>query len=101
VTASLVEPSSQGITQPLPGVNHVPPSDWELFIDGKLEGKVKPLAPADADWMREMGLNRLQGPGAFSSHQSKPAISRAEPEMTSEPTAEPVSAEEASVEEGH
>jgi len=103
-TATLVEPSSQGITQGLPGDNHVPPSDWELFIDGKLEGKVPALAPADADWMREMGLNRLQGPGAFTTHSSRPATSRALPEMSedTEMTAESetVPAETSTPEEG-
>jgi len=72
-----------------------------LFVDGKLEGKVKPiLSEADADWMREMGLNRLQGPGAFSSHDAKPAISRAEPEMTAEPAVEPAAVEGPPVGEG-
>ena len=76
VTATLVEPMNADIgSQPVPGDTYVEPSEWELYIDGRFEGKRKPLAPADAAWLREMGLNRLYGPGAWVPHDEPPPLS--------------------------
>jgi pilus assembly protein CpaC len=77
VTASLVEPADNVRPGLVPGDQHVEPTDWELYIDGRLEGKVKPLAPVDAEWIRERGLNRLQGPGAWTTHDQPKAVSDA------------------------
>ena len=70
VTARLVEPLSidpQAI--PLPGMFHQPPSDWELYFKGRLDGRPPKLAPMDARVMRERGLDRLRGPGAWASYE--------------------------------
>ena len=69
VTAALVEPSNYNIHEmPVPGDTYVAPSEWELYIDGRIEGRRKPLASADEAWLRDMGLNRLYGPGAWATH---------------------------------
>ena len=68
-TASLVEPISSTSLPPLPGTTHVPPSDWELFVKGQVEGAVPPrLDPDDAAWMQQLGLDNLKGPGAWATH---------------------------------
>jgi pilus assembly protein CpaC len=92
VTASLVEPVSETSLLPLPGDTHVDPSDWQLYLGGRLEGnshgRAEVRAPprvsaADAEWMKQMGLDRLKGPGAWMSYDRAPAISMA---RTVEPT---------------
>jgi pilus assembly protein CpaC len=71
VTASLVEPSSRELNPPLPGAFHVEPNDWELYIDGRIEGKsTVRLAPAQRERMKRLGLDQLQGPGAWASYDS-------------------------------
>lgn len=78
VTASLVEPSDYNMAeQTVPGDTYVTPTDWELYVDGRIEGRRKPLSSADAAWLREMGLNRLYGPGAWASHDQPAAQSEA------------------------
>lgn len=69
VTPSLVEPMSTSAEPPLPGAESAPPSDWELFFQGRLSAKdpAKPL-PGTARWMEELGLDDLEGPGAWASH---------------------------------
>jgi len=69
VTASLVEPISTATTPPLPGVTYTPPNDWELYIEGRIEGKEPAkLDPATMQWMKEAGLDHLVGPGAWASY---------------------------------
>ncbi len=69
VTASLVEPMSAGQVPPLPGVAHARPSDWELYVDGRLEGREPAqLDEASRDWLQQMGLHELVGPGAWDSY---------------------------------
>jgi pilus assembly protein CpaC len=69
VTASLVEPMSQAQTPPLPGVTHTPPSDWELYVDGRVEGREPAqLDESSREWLQQMGLNELVGPGAWDSY---------------------------------
>lgn len=76
VTAALVEPLNVNIAvQTVPGDTYVAPSEWELYIDGRIEGRRAPLAPADAAWLREMGLNRLYGPGAWVMHDQPAPLS--------------------------
>jgi pilus assembly protein CpaC len=73
VTASLVEPTSDELTPPVPGAFHQEPNDWELYIDGRIEGKHQvQLAPAQKERMQRLGLDKLQGPGAWSSHDNLP-----------------------------
>ena len=78
VTASLVEPASTTAQTPVPGDLHVEPDDWELYIDGRLEGKTPALAPADAALLKELGLDRLRGPGGWVTYVQAPAVSEVE-----------------------
>ena len=78
VTASLVEPSSAAAQPPLPGSLHVAPSDWELYLEGRIEGRAPArIAPADSQTFKQMGLERLKGPGAWANDDSAPASSGA------------------------
>lgn len=79
VTAVLVEPMSLAEAPPLPGFLHSEPNDWEFYIDGKIDGAEKPkLCPADAEWMRQMGLDNLIGPGAWDYYDNPAAPSKAD-----------------------
>lgn len=72
VTASLVEPMSLASTPALPGATHAAPSDWELYVEGRLESETPAkLDPDAAEWLREMGLNDLAGPGAWDTYEDK------------------------------
>lgn len=72
VTASLVEPMSMATAPPLPGATFVPPDDWELYVEGRIEGKAPArLDPASAEWLRTMGLDQLAGPGAWDSYEGQ------------------------------
>jgi len=74
VTASLIEPMNLATTPPLPGVTHSKPSDWELYLEGRLEGAAPAkLDPAATEWLREMGLDDLAGPGAWDTYEDKGA----------------------------
>jgi pilus assembly protein CpaC len=85
VTASLVEPLSEADVPPLPGVTHQTPDDWELYLEGRLEGREPAkLDPSSAQWLQEMGLDQLVGPGAWDSYEDKsmPAGGSMEPQET-------------------
>ncbi len=94
VTASLVEPMSLAQAPPLPGVAHAEPNDWELYIEGRIEGK-KParIDPVSQKWLKEMGLDQLVGPGAWDTYeeQTYPELARtaeankAQPDGTPKP----------------
>jgi Flp pilus assembly secretin CpaC len=72
VTASLVEPMSVAKAPPLPGATHVTPDDWELYLEGRLEGQGPAvLDPASAEWLKQMGLDQLAGPGAWDSYEEQ------------------------------
>jgi pilus assembly protein CpaC len=78
VTATLVEPMSTLKTPPVPGSEHLEPNDWEFYGMGHIEGQMPPkLSSADAAWLKETGLCKLQGPGAWESCDQAPAHSRA------------------------
>jgi pilus assembly protein CpaC len=73
VTASLVEPSSNDLHPPVPGAFHVTPNDWELYIEGRTEGRTTVrLAPTQKERLRKLGLDKLEGPGAWASYDSMP-----------------------------
>lgn len=80
VTASLVDPMSTASAPPLPGVAHQAPNNWELYIEGRIEGK-RPaqIDPASQQWLRKMGLDGLVGPGAWDTYeeQTYPQAARA------------------------
>jgi pilus assembly protein CpaC len=77
VTASLVEPMLSASLPPLPGAMHVPPSDWEVYAEGRIEGRPTTIAPADATRLKALGLDRLKGPGAWASHDGPAGESEA------------------------
>lgn len=66
VTASLVEPMNLAQAPALPGLLHSDPNDWELYIKGHIEGSDPAIIhPSDAATLKEMGLDKLIGPGAW------------------------------------
>jgi pilus assembly protein CpaC len=73
VTASLVEPQSEPFdTIPYPGVTFVRPNDWEVYIDNSIEGKQpRQIAPVRAARLKELGLDKLNGPGAWASYEGR------------------------------
>jgi pilus assembly protein CpaC len=78
VTASLVEPMSTATAPPLPGASYMPPNDWELYAEGRIAGQAPArLDPAGAQWLKEMGLDQLVGPGAWDSHENRSAAATA------------------------
>lgn len=82
VTASLVEPLSTAQSPITPGDNHVIPNDWELYGLGKIEGQGSgTIVPADAEWMRNLGLEHLKGPGAWTTYEQPAAPAPSEPEI--------------------
>ncbi len=83
VKASLVEPMTMEGTAPVPGMLHRPPNDWELFAEGRIEGKTPArISPADAARLKKMGLDRLEGPGAWATYED--GVSRSQ--SSAEPT---------------
>lgn len=90
VTANLVEPVSDLNLPPVPGDEHIEPTDWELYIEGRSEGHVPARCPADeAAYMKKMGLDRLKGPGAWMSYGKPPATSTARSSQRGTPPPEP------------
>jgi pilus assembly protein CpaC len=72
VTASLVEPLSTAENRPLPGMLHRPPSDWQLYAEALLESdEPMVLKPLGAKKVQQLGLDRLQGPGAWADHYDR------------------------------
>jgi len=81
VTVSLVEPMSLAEVPPLPGVLHTRPDDWELYLEGRIEGKEPAkVDPATAEWLKKIGLDRLVGPGAWDSYDAQAASIQLETE---------------------
>ena len=80
VTANLVEPLNiDPKTAPLPGMLHEAPNDWELYIDGQLESdEPAKLDSVDAEWLKKLGLDQLNGPGAWESYENPAPVSEAE-----------------------
>jgi pilus assembly protein CpaC len=86
VTVSLVEPMSLAEVPPVPGILHTRPNDWELYLEGRIEGKEPAkVDPATAEWLKKIGLDRLMGPGAWDSYDAQtPSI-----QLETEPNAPP------------
>jgi len=72
VTATLIEPTTIEGTPILPGISHVRPNDWDLFLHGKLHGSTPALPPVEVDRFRERGLDQLRGPGAWATFRAAP-----------------------------
>lgn len=83
VTVSLVEPMSLATEPLLPGFLHTPPDDWEFYLEGRIEGK-KPakIHPANAERLKQLGLDKLMGPGAWESYGQEIPSSQAELTIT-------------------
>ncbi|MHC4552379.1 MAG: type II and III secretion system protein family protein [Planctomycetota bacterium] len=80
VTANLVEPLNiDPKTAPLPGVLHETPDDWQIYIDGKMDGGdgMAKLNEIDAEWLKRLGLDELNGPGAWDSYAESAPMSEA------------------------
>ncbi|HYE62913.1 MAG TPA: type II and III secretion system protein family protein [Phycisphaerales bacterium] len=76
VTADLVEPMNVAGKTAVPGSTHSSPNDWELYSKGMIDGNPTPrVSAADCEWMKSTGMNRLRGPGAWSTHDQAPASS--------------------------
>ena len=72
-TASLVEPSSNELDPMVPGDLHVVPNDWELYSEGRLQGRTKArVAPTQKERLEHLGLDRLRGPGAWAAYEDAP-----------------------------
>ncbi|KKL69378.1 hypothetical protein LCGC14_2115560, partial [marine sediment metagenome] len=76
-TVTLVEPLALEGRMPAPGSFHSVPNDWELFAQGQIQGKAPAkLSAADAAWLKEKGLHRLKGPGAWATYEGGGVRSR-------------------------
>ena len=76
-TVTLAEPLSETSARPLPGDLHQQPTDWELFGQGRIEGRQPKLAPPQAQWIHDHGLTQLKGPGGWSAYDSpEPTLDR-------------------------
>jgi pilus assembly protein CpaC len=95
VTVSLVEPMSLADTPPLPGILHTRPDDWELYLEGRIEGaQPANIDPTNAEWLKKMGLDRLLGPGAWDSYGEPIPSSQAETKLNPADVAEPAAGAE-------
>lgn len=77
VTADLVEPLSTAVTPPLPGSSLMRPNDWEFYALGILEGSGMKPPCCCSKWMKDRGMHRLKGPGAWEGAEDGPARSQA------------------------
>jgi pilus assembly protein CpaC len=94
VTADTVEPMATAKMPLLPGSLHSDPTDWEFYALGRIEGEALPkTSPAQAKWLREMGLDRLKGEGAWETYDQKPVgdgdTAPPAPEIAPAPTSRP------------
>ncbi|MHC4124155.1 MAG: type II and III secretion system protein family protein [Planctomycetota bacterium] len=79
VSASLVEPMNLAGSPLLPGFLYEEPNDWELYIEGKIEGtKPAVINNTDAEWLQQMGMDKLIGPGAWDYYGNPVAPSKAD-----------------------
>lgn len=68
-TVELVEPVDELDTPPLPGSTHSTPDAWELYANGQIHGAGKAKRPTvPMEWVKERGLDRLEGPGAWAEY---------------------------------
>jgi len=77
VRATLVEPLSLASDVPVPGDMHVPPTDYELYGEGRLEHKPSyEVDPPDAAWRQALGIEDLKSPGVWARYGSARISSR-------------------------
>jgi pilus assembly protein CpaC len=78
ITASLVEPLNLAKTPPAPGFTESEADDWDLYAQGHVNGRTPAqLSDDDAKWLKQSGLQRLRGPGAWAEYDSKKSASQA------------------------
>jgi pilus assembly protein CpaC len=78
ITASLVEPLNVTQTPPAPGFTEPDADDWDLYALGRVDGRaVAKLSADDASWLKQSGLQRLRGPGAWAEYDGGKAASQA------------------------
>ena len=80
VTANLIEPLNiDPKTAPLPGFLDKAPNDWELYIDGDIVNQdLSKLDEVDGEWLKRLGLDELNGPGAWDEYGSQAPVSQAD-----------------------
>jgi hypothetical protein len=84
VTASLVEPLSLSKIPAGPGSLEVPENDWEIYLNGSIEGKMLEQA-SYPQVFKELGLERLKGPGAWAGYRdSRSSKAASQPEAEAE-----------------
>lgn len=64
VTATLVEPTSDGLRRELPGDDIERPSDWEFFVEGRIHGRPRDEAPRPD----KPDFTELRGPGGWAEY---------------------------------
>ena len=75
VTANLVEPSSNELDPTVPGDLHVVPNDWELYAEGRIQGRAKSrVAPAQKERLEKLGFDKLRGPGAWAAYEEPKSL---------------------------
>jgi pilus assembly protein CpaC len=74
VTANVVEPMNES-RLPAPGASHLSPNDWELYALGRIDGTPPMISCESACEIKQMGLDRLKGPGAWDCYD-EPAPAR-------------------------
>ena len=95
ITAELVEPIDPAGALATPGFMHVRPNDWQLFMDGKIDGTViAPLPKTQARTLKSLGIHDLIGPGAWRRFDETPEPFRPDPVMRDSTTISPESASE-------
>lgn len=98
VTVNLVEPMNIVGTPPLPGFLHEEPNDWDIYLGGQIDSdKLAKISPADAEWLRKAGIDKLLGPGAWESYDD--SVIRSQAEIVPIESYEPVQTNDAVTEE--
>ena len=71
-TVELVEPLSETGHNLMPGDQNLEPSDWELYLEGRLQGREPgAISPGRARTFKQLGFDGLTGPGAWATHGSE------------------------------
>ena len=90
ITAELVEPIDPAGALATPGFMHVRPNDWQLFMDGKIDGTViAPLPKTLAKTLKSLGIHDLIGPGAWRRFDETPEPFRPDPVVRGSTTVPP------------
>ncbi|MBI4558840.1 MAG: pilus assembly protein N-terminal domain-containing protein [Candidatus Hydrogenedentes bacterium] len=73
VQATLVEPLSHKVRRPLPGDLHLRPNSWELFFEGRLDGRpTEGSATVEGQHAMPEQMKNLKGPGPWADYRGNP-----------------------------